>query len=43
MRCLQTRLAGEKSAGELPAINTAINLDAELLVELRKIHLWNFV
>ncbi len=43
MRCLKARLAGEKGAGELPAINTASYLDAELLVELREIHLWNFV
>jgi hypothetical protein len=43
MRRTEACLPGEKRAGKLPPIDTAGYFDAEPLVELRKIHLWNFV
>jgi len=36
-------LPGKKRAGELSAVDAASYLDAEPLVELGKVHLWNFV
>lgn len=39
----ETGLAGEQGAGELTAIDAARDLNAQLLVKLREIHLWNFV
>lgn len=43
MRRTKAGLAGEERSCKLAAINTASYFDAEPLVELRKIHLWNFV
>lgn len=43
MRGAQTCLSGEECAGELAPVDTAGYFGAEPLVELRKIHLWNFV
>jgi len=43
MRGPEAGLVGEKRAGELSAVDAANYLSAEPLVELGKIHLWNFV
>lgn len=43
VRRAQAGLAGEERTGKQAAINTASYFDAEPLVKLRKIHLWNFV
>jgi hypothetical protein len=43
MRRAQACLTREKRAGKLPPIDTASYFHAKPLVELRKIHLWNFV
>ena len=42
MRGLESGLTSEKRAGELAAINAASHFRAKALVELGKIHLWNF-
>jgi len=39
---LESCLSSEKSAGKLAAVNAASYFRAKPLVELGKIHLWNF-
>jgi len=42
MRGLESGLTSEKRAGELAAVDAASHFRAKALVELGKIHLWNF-